>query len=117
MIKQISFINRPPGVSQEEFRAYWQDVHAELVKKKLPGLRKYTGSFPVSAPSGQKLPGGGEQFHCDCVVELYFDDLESLMKAMTGPDWLGEDRKQSSLRALDYTRLQFIVADEYVVPL
>jgi uncharacterized protein (TIGR02118 family) len=117
MIKQISLIYRPAGVSKEEFRTYWRDVHAELVKTKLPGLRKYTGSFPLEARPGERLPGGGEQIHCDCVVELYFDDLDSLMKAMTGPDWLGEDRMKSSLKILDFKRVQFIVADEYVVPL
>ena len=49
MIKHISFIKRHANVSREEFRRYWEEVHAPLVREALPTLRKYVGNFTHEA--------------------------------------------------------------------
>jgi uncharacterized protein (TIGR02118 family) len=117
MIKQISLLYRPEGMSREEFRKYWVDVHAEMVKVRLPGLRKYVGSFAIDPPDGERFPAGGEQMDCDAVIELHFDDMGSYLAAMSSPQWLGGDRKNSTQKVLDGKKLRFLVADEVIVPL
>ncbi|MEE1554544.1 MAG: EthD domain-containing protein, partial [Alphaproteobacteria bacterium] len=49
MIKVITCIKRKPGMSVEDFQAYWRTDHAEVVKG-LPNLRRYIQSHA--------LPGG-----------------------------------------------------------
>jgi uncharacterized protein (TIGR02118 family) len=118
MVKHISLVHRPAGMTHEAFVDYWKNVHAELVKTKLPGLRKYVGNIPVHPPgSSAPLPGSGVQLTCDAVVELHFDDLAALQRAMASPEWLSAERKASSARLADLSRHQFVVAEEYVVPM
>lgn len=110
MIKHISIVHRPPGLSHEAFVAYWRDVHAPLVKTRLPGLRKYVGNLPVATPGGAPLP-------FDAIVELHFDDRAALDAAMASPSWLAEDRQASSRRIIDYTRHVVVIAEEHEVAL
>ena len=49
MIKVCELVRRRPGMSVEEFQAYWRDVHGPIVAA-LPGLRRYVQDHP--------LPGG-----------------------------------------------------------
>jgi uncharacterized protein (TIGR02118 family) len=115
MFKHISAINRREGQSVEEFRHYWVTRHAEIAKVSLPKLRKYLANFPVrgSAP----WPGSGQHLVCDALVELHFDTLEDLQAAMTGPDFMTDERKASSAIAMDLKRNNYMVAEEYVVTL
>jgi uncharacterized protein (TIGR02118 family) len=118
MIKHISIINRPPNLTHEQLVRYWNDVHAKLVRTRLPGLRKYVGNFPVQpGDASEKLPGGGKRLQCDAIVELHFDDLQALRAAMSSPGWLSDERKKSSVAMIDYSTLQFAVVEEVVVPL
>src|ERR1700674_4015163 len=112
MIKHISILYRPAGTTKEEFVRYWRDVHAELVKKRLPGLRKYVGDIRIEPRAGERLPGGGRFMECDAIIELHFDDLESLKKAMASDGWLSEERKTSSGKCFDYGRLESVVTEE-----
>ena len=51
MVKHISLVHRPAGTTREAFASYWKDVHAELVKTRLPGLRKYVGNLVIPPAS------------------------------------------------------------------
>ena len=48
-------------------------------RKRFPGLRRYKQNFPVS-DAKRKPP------EWDCVVELYFDDKESMEAAWVTPE-------------------------------
>ncbi|MGD0188175.1 MAG: EthD domain-containing protein [Roseiarcus sp.] len=120
MIKHISIIRRHSGVSREEFRRYWIDVHAPLVKQSLPGLRRYIGNFPDEGGRADKwgLQDRSEILDCDLIVELHFDDMKALKSAMLGPAWLNDKRRASSAKLIDYgATLITTVAEEYDVPL
>jgi uncharacterized protein (TIGR02118 family) len=92
VIKVISFLRRNPALSPEEFRHYWETVHVPLIKSRLPGLRHYAGCFPLA---GQTLP------EADAVVELGFDDVETMEREMSSPAFLDPVREASSARLLD----------------
>jgi uncharacterized protein (TIGR02118 family) len=65
MLKLISLLRRPEGVSKEAFRSWVLDEHIVLARE-LPGLRSYS----VSIADAEDSP-------YDCVNELYFDDEEA----------------------------------------
>lgn len=113
MIKIVAFIRRNPKLTQEEFVNYWKTVHVPLVKQRLPGLIKYTGSFPIGVKSAPEaiVPD------FDGLVELGFDSVESMQKAMSSPSFLSEDRQISSAKLMNLSRTESLVVEEFVVPL
>ena len=111
MVKYVSVIYRPPGTDRQQVIDYWMKVHAPLVIKALPGLRKYVISFSVPAPGTNEPP------KFDGIVELYFDDVKAMEKALTGPGWLSPERKASSTKVIDYTKIQGYYVEEHIIPL
>ena len=109
MVKYISVICRPPGTDRQQVLDYWINVHAPLVKRCLPGLRKYVISFPLPSPITKEPPD------YDGVVELYFDDMESMQKALSGPEWQSEERKASSNKVIDYSKLKGYYVNENMI--
>ncbi|WP_157793058.1 EthD domain-containing protein [Bordetella genomosp. 8] len=116
MVKHISLIHRHPGESVADFRAYWLDVHSQLVKGVLPGLRKYVANFPVDVSHAEPL-ASGRQLSCDAIVELHFDSLDALKAAIRSPGWQSEKRKASSARLIDLSLNQYMIADEVPIAL
>lgn len=115
MIKHISLIHRHEGESVADFRRYWLEVHSQLVKGVLPGLRKYVANFPAGIDSTGL--GSGEYLSCDAIVELHFDTLAELTTAMHSEGWTGEARRASSARLMDLSRNRFLIAEEVSVAL
>lgn len=80
MLKLTFCLRRKPGMSREDFLAYWKDDHGPRVigHLKAMGCRKYV---QVKALDGKvagavaKSRGGPEPF--DGVAELWFDDIDS----------------------------------------
>jgi uncharacterized protein (TIGR02118 family) len=112
MIKIVAFIRRNPKLTQEEFVHYWKTVHVPLVKRTLPGLVKYIGSFPIGAATG-----GTKQPDYDALVELGFDSMASMQAAMSSPGFLSDERQISSAKLMDLDRTESLVVEEFVVPL
>ncbi len=67
-VKAIVLAKRKPGLSVEEFHAYWRDKHAPLVPK-TPGLRRYVQCHVVP-----EMYANGEPAF-DGVAELTWPDL------------------------------------------
>lgn len=80
MIKTIAVARRKAGMTHEEFIKYWHEVHAPLVNKVWPGLRKYV--------QNEIIVGEGQPREADGIVEMYYDDLEAMKKAMA---WVQTD--------------------------
>jgi uncharacterized protein (TIGR02118 family) len=109
MIKSVSLLFRNPALSPEEFRAYWEETHAPLVKRLLPGLVHYTGSFPVV---GMKKSPHGDAIDCDGIVELGWPDLETMNRDMASPAFNTPEREASSARLMDLSRTRVLVVEE-----
>ncbi|SAI74481.1 EthD protein [Bordetella ansorpii] len=116
MIKHISLINRHQNESVADFRAYWLNVHSQLVKGALPGLRKYVANFPVDVSDSEPL-ASGRHLSCDAIVELHFDSLDALKAAIRSPDWQSEKRKASSARLMELSLNQYMIAEEVSISL
>lgn len=71
MIKAFNFFKRKPGLSVEDFRKYWLNEHAEIIRA-IPEVRKYVAS--ITLPSAYK---NREPLY-DGISEAWFDDEATL---------------------------------------
>jgi uncharacterized protein (TIGR02118 family) len=74
VIKSISLIRRKPGTTPEEFRNYYETVHAPLGQKYFKFAR-YVRNYPVRSPGQPEPP-------YDVVVEFWFADRAALDAAL-----------------------------------
>lgn len=80
MIKSIFGAKRRPGMSREDFAAYWTTTHAEKAKR-LPGVRRYIINLSAS------IGGSTRELAYDGFAEVWFDDLEALRRATSSPEY------------------------------
>ncbi len=81
-------LHRKPGLSFEEFSAYWRGPHAELVRSLAPrlGVARYVQNhavIPEVAAQMQALRGTSEPF--DGVAAISFATAEDLVRGNTDP--------------------------------
>ncbi len=73
MLKAITFVKRKPGMSVEDFQAYWRAKHPEVVVR-LPGLRRYVQSHALLAGYRKgELPWDG-------IAEVWMDDADGFRR-------------------------------------
>jgi len=72
MMKAAFFLNRKDDMDQAEFEDHWQEEHAPIAIDGVPGLQKYTISFPTDP---EEAPYNG-------VAELYFEDESALQNGL-----------------------------------
>jgi uncharacterized protein (TIGR02118 family) len=73
MVKALNFFKRKPGLSVDDFRDYWLNEHAAIIRA-IPQLRKYVAS--ITLPSAYR---NHEPLY-DGISEAWFDD-EAVMRA------------------------------------
>jgi uncharacterized protein (TIGR02118 family) len=77
LIKRMSTLKRRADVSAEKFQEEWFDVHSVLVKR-LPQVKAYTQNLIFDRSHGRGKPAKYEELPIDGVVELWFEDVDSL---------------------------------------
>jgi uncharacterized protein (TIGR02118 family) len=73
----IVLLRKKETLTDEEFAKYWLEKHAPVAMK-MPGLRRYVINV-VRRPMNREPNHHG-------VVELWFDDVESMKKAFSSPE-------------------------------
>lgn len=71
MTKMIVVLHRKDGMSREEFRAYWRDVHGAMGAR-MPRVRKYVQNHVLA---------DGAPF--DGIAEMWFDSPADMQAAFT----------------------------------
>ena len=79
MVKGIILLKRKPGLSPEEFRQQYEEVHAPLALSLFPTIRKYVRNYITTSV----LPADAAEPDFDCITEHWFDNMEGF-QAMTG---------------------------------
>ena len=72
MVKGIALLKRKPGLSPEEFRRHYEEVHAPLVRRLLPCIKRYVRNYVTVRP----FPSSGGEVEFDCVTEQWFEGME-----------------------------------------
>ena len=84
MIKTLAAIRRKPGMTQQEYFSYIRDVHGALARAKPLAIRRYVQNHVGdSAYGAEGDPAYQGLFHRDSVTELYFDDVEGMLRSFT----------------------------------
>ena len=104
MIKFMVVLYRKTDISAEEFRANLRAIHGPLAER-IPGLRKYVQNHVALDPS-RMHPGW------DAVVELYWDDRESMEKAWRSPE--GQAATEHLKEFADLSKTTWAIVEEDV---
>jgi len=80
MVKAIFIVSKRSGLTLSEFFERWEHVQGPLTAQ-TPGLRRYVQNHGILA----SYAGGGHTH--DGWSELWFDDLDALRDAVSGPHW------------------------------
>ena len=78
MVKFIVVMKRRSDMTKEEFRRFFDEVHAPLARR-IPELMRYVRNFPVDDPT-RRPPAW------DAVVEFHFADRDALERAWASPE-------------------------------
>ena len=71
MVKALNFFKRKPGLGIEDFRSYWLNEHAAVIRK-IPELRKYVASITLPSAYRNREP------LYDGISEAWFEDEATL---------------------------------------
>lgn len=77
LVKRMSTLKRRPDISAERFKSEWFDIHSFLVKR-LPQVKGYTQNLIFDRSHGRGRPASYAELPIDGIVELWFDDVDSL---------------------------------------
>jgi uncharacterized protein (TIGR02118 family) len=83
MVKSLTLLTRKAGLTHEQFMRHWVDVHAPLAKR-VPGIRRYVQTHILEERKRPDIPSS--DFEIDGIAELWYDDRESMQKALASPE-------------------------------
>jgi uncharacterized protein (TIGR02118 family) len=111
LIKSISFLQRKPGLSREDFVRHWLEVHVPMCYV-VPGLRGYVVSTIVKHQSRADVPSlpMGE---FDGVAQVWFESLEA--RAAAGASAEGKRWHADGGTIIGGIRT-FVTRERFVVP-
>src|SRR5687768_9111995 len=79
MVKLVFCCRRNPALSPEEFRRYWLDEHAPLVRslrEAIPSMKRYVQSHTLDTPANDAVRASrGSAEHYDGITEVRFDEI------------------------------------------
>ena len=104
MLKFMVVLYRRPDLTQQQCRHHLQEIHRPLAMN-LPGLRKYVQNHVWEDPK-RAAPGW------DAVIELYFDDWESMEVAWASPQGAASDADLPAFA--DMTRTTWSAVEEII---
>jgi uncharacterized protein (TIGR02118 family) len=103
MIKLVYCFARKPDLSIEEFSRYWRDVHGPIGAR-IPGVRRLVQSVAVHDPRDALAPS------FDGMVELWFDDVEAVLRARSSREWSVSTEDERHF--IDHSRTAYFLSRE-----
>lgn len=105
MIKTLGLFKRKPGLSVEDFRAYWLNDHAAVIRK-IPELRRYVASITLPGAYRNREP------LYDGISEAWFDDEHALRNNADTPPRRAASADDANF--VDMSKYAAIVTDEVI---
>ena len=108
MLKEMLLIKRKEGLSKEEFIKHYEEVHAPLILKMCPSVKKYTRNYVQHA-----IAGGEPDF--DCITEVWYEDeagLQALIEIYNSE--AGKVIRDSEASFMNESKLVVVFVDEKV---
>jgi uncharacterized protein (TIGR02118 family) len=111
MIKLIIMAKRKTGMSLEDFNRYWREKHGPLVMNTADfarHIRRYVQCHKTDLSNSGFFSASSE---FDGVGELWFDDIESMERAFSEPEYLNVIRPDE-LNFVDLEGCRLIITEE-----
>ena len=105
MVKAFNFFKRKPGLSVDDFRNYWLNEHAAIIRA-IPEVRKYVASITLPSAYHNREP------LYDGISEAWFDD-EDVLRA-TADSAPRRAAHADDAKFVDMTTTGSIVTDEII---
>ncbi len=99
MFKIFLQIRKKPGMSREDFIAYYENHHAPLAIGLIPSMRKYLRHY--LQPLGSEFFAAGDDRPDDVITEIWFDSRAGYDEAMA----LLADPEKAAILAADEEKL------------
>ena len=109
----ISFYNRKPGMSHEEFSKYWREIHGPLLANN-PKISKYIKRYIQHHISPNRSAPGLQQLPYDGFSEVWFATMEDRTKMFAEPDFQAKVIPDEA-NFLDLSRTRTSMSDMQVV--
>lgn len=106
MIKLVYCVTKKPGLTDEEFFGYWQNIHGPLGAR-IPGLRRLVQSHRVTVPDDRYRPD------YDGMAELWFDSIADMLAARQSPEWKASSADEAQF--IDADKVAYFVSEERVI--
>lgn len=118
MIKLTFCLKRLPGMSREEFQAYWREKHAPLVQRHagVLGIARYVQSHTLPEGTASALAeargSGGQDY--DGVAELWWDSMDSFAAAGLTDEGraAGQELLEDEARFIDLSNSPIFLVEE-----
>ncbi|PTB44957.1 hypothetical protein M441DRAFT_64640 [Trichoderma asperellum CBS 433.97] len=112
--KATFLVSKKEGLSDEEFRKYYTEVHAPMALEfcRRHGVLDY--SIAERAVTRTAFGDKTSFINCDAITTFVFPDMESLLASFADPEYeakLGPDEENFA----NGQKLQFAVSDEFVL--
>jgi uncharacterized protein (TIGR02118 family) len=108
MIKLVYCITKQAGLSDQQFFAYWKNIHGPIGSR-IPRLRKLVQSHRLTIP--------GDKRHTepkyDGMAELWFEDAQALLAARQSPEWAASHADEANF--IDHDKVAYFVSEEYII--
>lgn len=108
MVKRFVVLRRKPGMSVEEFRSYWRDVHGPLIGK-IPGVKKYIQYHVRSEASDDA------EAPIDGIAELWFESVAAQKLAYATPEYRAVEEDEPNLFEMNAHFVHPVMAEDTVV--
>jgi len=112
MVKAILLLKRKPGLTPAEFRQQYEEVHAPLVLKQYPDIRKYVRNYVAT----NVIPADVEEPDFDCITEVWFDNnvegVQAIMDTMTGGGVASQALRHSGKVFVDAPKMAYLIVEE-----
>jgi uncharacterized protein (TIGR02118 family) len=118
-VKLVYVARRRPEMTPEEFREYWANDHAALVRdlQEVTGFRRYVQSQPLETPANAAFAtsrGMSLETPPDGVSEAWWDSLEDLVAGFSGPDGERAARRliEDEAKFIDFSTSHAFITEE-----
>ncbi|MGA9511426.1 MAG: EthD domain-containing protein [Candidatus Sulfotelmatobacter sp.] len=106
MIKLVYCITKKPGLTDEEFFDYWENIHGPIGAR-IPHLRGLTQSHRIP------ILGDGRPPDFDGMAELWFDNLNALLAARKSPEWKASTDDEANF--IDLNKVAYFISQERTI--
>jgi uncharacterized protein (TIGR02118 family) len=93
-------------MTDEEFFHYWKHVHGPIGAR-IPGVRRMVQSHRINISGDARPPD------FDGMVELWFDDIPTLLQARQSAEWQASGADEQNF--IEGSRVAYFVSEEHVI--